>query len=84
VEEVRDDRLLKGLATLFPGAVNEAVGAIGVYEDTAVTTTSAGERRVRTRSGEAVAYTSRPTALALSLNFFAQALALSLPNACRQ
>jgi len=40
VEEVRENRLLEGLATLFPGAVGEAVGPIGVYEDTAVTTTS--------------------------------------------
>lgn len=39
VEEVGDNRLLKGLATLFPGAVDKAVGAIGVYENTAVTTT---------------------------------------------
>jgi len=39
VEEVRDNRLLKCLATIFPGAVGEAVGAIGVHEDTPVTTT---------------------------------------------
>jgi hypothetical protein len=35
LEEVGDDCLLKGLATLFPSSVGETVSAVGVYDDTA-------------------------------------------------
>jgi hypothetical protein len=33
LEEVRDDGLLKGLATLFPSSVGETVGPVGIYDD---------------------------------------------------
>ena len=87
MEEVGDDGLLKGLATLFPSAVGETMSTIGVDEDSAAFWT-AGERRVRTdiklRKRDWQAYTSRPTSLLLSLNFFLHALALSAPYVLMQ
>ena len=87
LEEVGDDGLLKRLATLFPSSVGETMGTVRVYENGAVST-AVRERRVRThikfRRCDWLAYTSRPTSLLLSRNFFLQALALSSPNALVQ
>ena len=35
LEEVRDDDLLKGLATLFPSPVGEPMSTVGIYENSA-------------------------------------------------
>ena len=42
LEEVGDDGLLKGLATLFPGSVGETMSSIGVYKDSALSTADEG------------------------------------------
>lgn len=42
LEEVGDDGLLKGLATLFPSSVGETMGSIGVYKDSAIWTADEG------------------------------------------
>jgi len=35
LEEVRDNSLLEGLATLFPSSVSETMSTVGVYENSA-------------------------------------------------
>ena len=86
LEEVGYDRLLEGLATLFPSSVGETMSTIGVYQDAAFAT--ADERQVRSdvklREHDWQTYTSSPTSLLLSSYFFLHALALSWPYAFAQ
>ena len=83
MEEVGDNGLLQGLPALFPRPVRETMSAVGVYEDTAVGTAyeRAPSQKIKLREDDWAAYISKPRARALSLNFFAQALALSSPYA---
>lgn len=81
IEEVGQNSLLKRLATLFPSPVGETMSTIGVNKQSAFATAHGRHVRadVKLRKRDWHTYTSRPTSLLLSLNFFLQALALSSP-----